>query len=193
MKIFGALYDWVLTWSAHRRAPWFLGGLSFAEATFFPIPPDVMLIPMSLAKREKAWFFAALCTVASVLGGVAGYLIGGWAFEWIQPWLSESPYWDKYLKATELFASWGFWFVLIAGFTPIPFKIITIAAGVSGMPLIPFVLGSTVGRGARFFLVSGLIIWGGDAMASQVRKHIEMIGWVTLLIVVVLIAYLVMR
>ena len=178
--VFQRLYDRVLSWSSHRRAPSILAGLSFAESSFFPIPPDVMLAPMCLARPRRAWWFAALCTASSVAGGVLGYLIGRLAFGLIEPWLMASSYADAFLAAVDSFERWGAIYILLAGFTPIPYKVFTISAGVVGMPLLPFILGSTAGRGARFFLVAGLIRAMGDKAAERLRVWVDLIGWVVL-------------
>ena len=182
-----------MKWARHRRAPWYLGGLSFAESSFFPIPPDVMLAPMSLAQPARAWWFALLTTLTSVAGGVLGYLIGMYAFELIEPWLRETRYWDKYLLAQAWFDRWGFWAVFLAGFSPIPYKVFTIAAGAIAMALGPFVLASLIGRGARFFLVAGLMAWGGERMEITLRRYVDRIGWATVALVVVLLIYLQLR
>jgi membrane protein YqaA with SNARE-associated domain len=179
------LYDQVLRWSAHQRAPAILCGLSFAESSFFPIPPDVMLAPMCLARPRKSWQFATLCTVSSILGGLLGYAIGRWAFMWIEPWLMSSAYADVFVSAVSSFERWGFLYILLAGFTPIPYKVFTISAGVVGMPMVPFVLGSAAGRGARFFLVAGLIRAMGDQAAARLRIWVDTAGWIALLIAVV--------
>jgi membrane protein YqaA with SNARE-associated domain len=178
--MFLRLYDWVIALSGHRRAPAYLAALSFTESSFFPIPPDVMLIPMCLAKVKKAWRYAALCTLASVAGGMAGYLIGKLAFGWIEPWLMGSHYAETFTSAVAAFETWGFWYILLAGFTPIPYKVFTISAGVVGMPFPAFIAGSFVGRGGRFFLVAALIRLGGESFASRMRKYIDLIGWITL-------------
>ena len=183
--LFQRLYDQVLAWAAHPKAPAILSGLSFAESSFFPIPPDVMLGPMCLARPGKAWNFAALCTVSSILGGLLGYAIGRWAFQWIEPWLMSSAYADVFLAAVQAFERWGWLYILLAGFTPIPYKVFTISAGVVGMPVLPFLLGSAVGRGARFFLVAGLIRSMGDRAAARLRVWVDTAGWLVLLIVVV--------
>lgn len=179
------LYDRVLALAAHRRAPAYLSVLSFIESSFFPLPPDVMLIPMCLTKPARGWRYAALSTLFSVLGGMAGYLIGTLAFGWIEPWLLESRYAGVFARTVAAFEKWGFWYILLAGFTPIPYKVFTISAGVVGMPLLAFVAGSTVGRGGRFFIVAGLIRLGGENLANRMRRHIDLIGWVTLAVVVV--------
>ena len=149
--MFKALYDKALQWAKHRHASKYLFALSFAESSFFPVPPDVMLAPMALAQPSKALRFALLTTIASVLGGVFGYLIGYFAFDTIAPWLQETRYWDKYLLARDWFDEWGFWAIFIAGFSPIPYKVFTIAAGALSMMFLPFVAASLVGRGLRFF------------------------------------------
>jgi membrane protein YqaA with SNARE-associated domain len=179
MALFTRLYDLCLRWSRHPAAPRYLVGLSFAESSFFPIPPDVMLMPMSLAQPQRAMYFAAITTAASVIGGIAGYAIGHFALDWIAPLVHEGGRWAAaYAKASQWFAQWGFWAVLIAGFSPIPYKVFTISAGALSMAFVPFVLASAVGRGARFFLVSGLLSWGGPAMEARVRQYVERVGWV---------------
>lgn len=185
--MFLRLYDRVIAWSAHRRAPAYLAVLSFTESSFFPIPPDVMLAPMCLAKPAKGWVYAALCTMFSILGGMAGYLIGKLAFGWIEPWLMASSYAGAFSHAVASFDRWGFWYILLAGFTPIPYKVFTISAGVVGMPFLAFVAGSAVGRGGRFFLVAGLIRLGGEDVADRLRKYIDLLGWILLALAIVVV------
>lgn len=189
MSLFGPLYQRVIGWAGHPHARWYLGGLSFAESTFFPVPPDVMLIPMTLARPERGLGYATLCTVASVVGGAFGYLIGMFAFDLIEPLLHRAGYWDTYVAAREYFEAWGFWFILVAGFSPIPYKIFTITAGVLGMPFMPFLLGSALGRGGRFFLVAGLITAGGVRMEQAIRRNVEVVGWLTVIAVLALVVY----
>ncbi len=191
MNLFSSMYEAALRWAAHPRAPWFLGGMSFAESSFFPIPPDVMLAPMALARRERAWRYALITTIASVLGGLFGYLIGMFFFEAVEPLLHEAGYWERFVTARQWFEEWGFWVVFLAGFSPIPYKVFTISAGTVGMALLPFLVASLIGRGARFFLVAGLIWWGGEKMESALRNHIDRIGWATIALAVIL--YLVLR
>lgn len=188
--MFVRLYDWVIELSGHKRAPAFLSALSFAESSVFPIPPDVMLAPMCLAKPAKSWRYAMLCTLFSVLGGMAGYLIGKLAFGWIEPWLMSSRYADTFINAVEAFDTWGFWYILLAGFTPIPYKIFTISAGVVGMPFLAFTTGSILGRGGRFFLVAALIRLGGEKLAGQLRKYVDIIGWLVIVLAVLVYAYI---
>ena len=175
----------MLEWSRHRHARRYLAGLSFAEATFFPIPPDVMLAPMVLARRDQAWSLALLTTATSVLGGLAGYLIGWLALDLVFPLIERVGYVDAYAHAVELFETWGIAFVIVAGFTPIPFKIITIAGGALLMPLPGFLVGSLIGRGARFFLVAGLIRAGGEKMADRLRDHVDLLGWMVVALAVI--------
>jgi membrane protein YqaA with SNARE-associated domain len=183
--VFQALYDRVLAWSRHRYAARYLAGLSFAEATFFPIPPDVMLAPMVLAQRSRAWSLALLTTLTSVAGGIAGYLIGWLGLELIYPLIERVGYEAYYLEAVEAFGEYGIWFVIVAGFTPIPFKIITIAGGALLMPLPGFVLGSLIGRGARFYLVAALIWAGGERMAERLRAWVDAIGWSVIALLII--------
>jgi membrane protein YqaA with SNARE-associated domain len=191
IRVFSSLYDRVLVWARHPRAHWYLGALSFAESSFFPIPPDVMLAPMVLARREKAWYFATLTTITSVVGGIAGFAIGMVAIEWVQPALERLGYMDEFHHAQEWFVEYGFWAILAAGFSPIPYKIFTIAAGAMSMMIVPFVAASAVGRGARFFLVAALIFWGGERFEQNLRRYVDLMGW--LLVGLCVIAYFVFR
>jgi membrane protein YqaA with SNARE-associated domain len=191
MKLFGPLYDRVLGWAAHPKARWYLGVLSFAESSFFPVPPDVMLAPMALARPVDAWRLAALTTITSVAGGVLGYFIGYFALELVEPWMVSAGHWDGYLQARDWFQTWGFWAVLAAGFSPIPYKLFTIAAGALAMFMPVFILASLVGRGGRFFLVAGLIRWGGAPMEAQLRRHVEFLGW--LFVGLLLLAWLLLQ
>jgi len=178
--MFRRLYIRVLDWSAHERAPVYLAVLSAAESSVFPIPPDVMLAPMCLAKPERSWFFAALCTGSSVLGGIIGYLLGLLAFSAVEPWLMESSYATVFEQTVNAFGVHGFWYILLAGFTPIPYKIFTISAGVVGMPPLPFLAGSVLGRGGRFFLVAALIRLGGEKLEQSLLRWVDLIGWLLL-------------
>lgn len=193
MRIFGGLYDRVLLWSAHPHARWYLGGLSFAESSFFPIPPDVMLAPMCLARPQQALGLATLTTVTSVAGGIAGYVIGYFALEAVEPLLKDLGYWDAYLTAKGWFADWGVLAVLIAGFSPIPYKVFTISAGAAAMSFPGFVIASLFGRGARFFLVAGLIALGGERFAVGLRRRIDMLGWLFVALCLVVAGIIVAR
>ena len=193
MRLFGPLYDRVLAWSRHPHAERYLGAMSFAESSFFPIPVDVMLAPMTLADRTKWIRFATIATVFSVLGGLGGYAIGWGMFEAIEPWLRESHYWDAYMTARSWFDDYGVWVVFVAGFSPIPYKVFTIAAGVAALNLPAFFIGSLIGRAARFFLVAGLVRAGGQKFEDTLSKHVERIGWATVVVTVVVIALFMMR
>jgi membrane protein YqaA with SNARE-associated domain len=182
VKIFSPLYQRAMAWSRHRHAPWYLGVMGFAESSFFPIPPDVMLGPMCMGNPSRAWRYALLTTLTSVAGGLFGYLIGAVAFDLIEPWLRSSHYWGSYQTAVEWFGKWGFWAVFVAGFSPIPYKVFTIAAGALSMSLLPFTLASLIGRGSRFFLVAGLMAWGGLRMETLLHKYIDRIGWATVIL-----------
>ena len=186
--MFRRLYDLVVRGAGHSRAPTWLGLLSFAESSFFPIPPDVMLAPMVLADRRRAWWFALIATVGSVLGGMLGYLIGALFLETLLPWLRELGYYEGYATARDWFADYGFWAVLLAGFSPIPYKVFTIAAGAVAMPFVPFALGSLIGRGARFFIVAGLVRWFGPVFEQRLLKYIDWIGWAIVAAVIIAVA-----
>lgn len=191
MKLFSRLYAMAMVWAAHRHAQWYLGGMSFAESSFFPIPPDVMLAPMVLARRERAWRYALITTLTSVAGGILGYLIGMLAFEMVEPILHDMGYWERFQTAVDWFEEYGFWVIFLAGFSPIPYKVFTISAGTIGMAFLPFVLASFIGRGARFFMVAGLIWWGGESMDRLLRKYVDWMGWIVVVLAVVL--YLVLH
>jgi len=171
-----ALYDWTMRLAAHRRAPWTLAAVSFAESSFFPIPPDVMLVPMVLANRQRAWYLALLCTLASALGGLFGYFIGYALFEAVaQPILAAYGYLQKFDEFQGLYNEWGAWIVFMAGFTPFPYKVITIASGLVQMNLPIFLAASVISRGARFFLVAGLLWKFGEPIRSFVEKNLGLL------------------
>ncbi|MFT6193682.1 MAG: membrane protein YqaA with SNARE-associated domain [Bermanella sp.] len=192
MKIFSALYERTLKWAEHKFAPRILAILSFTESVFFPIPPDVLLAPMVLAQRDKAWRFATITTIASVLGGMVGYGLGYLMFEpWIQPLITEFGYQARFDKAMLWFSEWGVWVVFIAGFSPIPYKLFTVSAGFLNMAFLPFLLASSIGRGMRFFLVAGVIRWGGSPMEQKIRQWVDVLGW--LIVSAIIIAYIATR
>ncbi|HEB99893.1 MAG TPA: DedA family protein [Thiotrichales bacterium] len=180
MKLFSRLMEKVLHWSEHPHATWYLGGLSFAESSFFPIPPDVMLIPMALRRPQCAWTFATITTVASVIGGIFGYFIGLFAFELVEPLIRQAGYGPKYQEVRAWFDTWGIWVVFLAGFSPIPYKLFTLTAGALAMSFLPFVLASLIGRGARFYLVAGLMRMGGARMEAVIHRYIDRLGWIVI-------------
>lgn len=189
MKLFGALYDRVIRWAGHPHAERYLAAMSFAESSFFPVPPDVLLAPMTIARPRRGWRYALVTTLASVVGGIAGYAIGWFALDLIEPLLRSAGYWDAYEEATRWFMEWGFAAILIAGFSPIPYKVFTIAAGALHMLLPVFIVASFIGRGSRFFIVAGLLIWGGEPMQRRLRQHIDLLGWLSVAAVVAIYLY----
>lgn len=180
MRIFGRLYDWMMAASRHRHANWYLGAISVAESSFFPVPPDVMLAPMTLARPREWAFLAALTTLASVAGGILGYLIGHYLLDAALPLIEQWGYRPAYETAVGWFERYGFWAVFAAGFTPIPYKVFTISAGAAQMGLLPFLLGSVVGRGGRFFLIAGLVRVLGPRFEAQLSKSVDTISWALL-------------
>lgn len=178
MKALVYLYDKTLEWAKHKHAPRILAGVCVAESTCFPVPPDVMLAPMVISRPDKAYWYAFLATLFSVLGGILGYFLGRYAFQpFITPMFEFFGYAETYTKALEWFKVWGLWAVLFAGFTPIPYKLFTIGAGVLQFPLGLFVLGSIIGRAARFFLVCALLKIGGEKTETIIRKIVDRVGW----------------
>lgn len=172
------LYNWTLELSERKHATWALFGISFAESSFFPVPPDVLLAPLCLGNRKKAMWFATVCTLGSVLGGILGYAIGFFLWESIQtqmyayvPGFSE----EKFLDAKGLYDTYGVWILFAAAFTIIPFKAFTIAAGVFSQALLPFILVSTIGRGLRFYLVAGLFWWIGPKAERFIDKYFNLL------------------
>lgn len=176
--MFEKLYNTVLRWAAHKYATYYLALLSFMEASFFPVPPDVMLAPMALANRSKAWRYALVTTLASIAGAILGYVIGMFLYEEIAKPIVHLYHLESKLDYVKtLFANYGIWIIFLAGFSPIPYKLFTITAGLVSMTFVPFLIASFIGRGARFFLVAGLVYAGGERMADALQRRIEIIGW----------------
>jgi len=190
MKVFQHLYNFTLRLAGHAKASYYLFALSVAESSFFPIPPDVMLAPMCLAKVTKVWRFALITTIGSVLGGIIGYLIGKFSYDFIEPALVDFGYMSAYLNAVNWFNDWGFWAIILAGFSPIPYKVFTIAAGALSMNFIPFVLGSIIGRGARFYLIALLVKLFGKSIDSVLKKYMDRIGWMFIFLIIIALIYL---
>lgn len=188
--MFETLYRKTIEFSRKDSAPWILSLLSFLESFILPFPPpDLMLAPMSLAAPHKALYFATLTLIASVIGGITGYLIGAFLFDYIQPFIIDWGYRAAYETATLWFDQWGFWAVLMAGFSPVPYKIFTISAGVLGLAFIPFVLASIIGRGSRFYLVAWCLARYGPTIEPKLIQYIEKIGWGVVTLLVLLILY----
>ena len=176
--MFASIYQGVMRFSRRREAPYYLSLLSFVESFILPFPPpDVMLAPMSLARPSRAMRFAALTLLFSVLGGLVGYMIGAFLFDFAEPYIIDWGYQARFEKVITWFEHWGFWAVLVAGFSPVPYKIFTIAAGALNLALIPFVLASILGRGARFFLLAWCLSRYGPAIEPRLVRYIEYIGW----------------
>lgn len=170
------LYDWMMRAAGDERAPKALAAVSFAESSFFPIPPDVMLVPMVLANREKAWWYATVATVASVIGGLFGYAIGYFLFDIIgQPILRFYGKADSFQTFVDLFNTWGVEILIVKGMTPIPYKVLTIAAGVAKMNLGWFVAASIVARAMRFYLVVGLLYFFGEPIRDFIEKRLVLV------------------
>ncbi|MGP1354787.1 MAG: YqaA family protein [Parasphingopyxis sp.] len=166
------LYHWTLEKAGHRQAERWLGGVSFVESSFFPIPPDVMLLPMCLARPDRAFRYATICTITSVLGAVLGYAIGYFLFETVgQPIIEFYGYTGDFESFATSFNEQGWIIVLLAGFTPLPFKVITIAAGATGLPLHILIPAAIIARGARFFLVAALLWKFGEPMKAFIEKY----------------------
>ena len=180
--MFLKLYKLVLTWAKHPKANRYLGAVSFAESSFFPIPPDVLLAPMCLSSPHKAYSLALLTTITSVLGGVLGYLLGWGAFEWVHGYIIAWGYEAAYHKVSVFFEHYGIWTILVAAtITPIPYKLFTIGAGVMQMPLLSFIIASFLGRASRFYLVAYLA--KHQAIDRFMHRYIDRLGWGLLLIV----------
>jgi membrane protein YqaA with SNARE-associated domain len=179
------LYDKTLALAAGRHAPAALAGVSFAESSIFPIPPDALLIPMVIARRSKWLWFALICTVASVVGGAFGYLIGAAAFDTIaQPILAFYGYAHKFEDFAARYNDYGAWIVFIAGLTPFPYKVITIASGATGLDFAVFMLASVLSRGIRFFAVSGLLYLFGPPIKTFIEKRLGLVFTVAVVLLV---------
>ena len=179
------LYDWVINLAGSRHAPTALAVVSFAESSFFPIPPDVMLVPMILANRQKAFTIALVCTVCSVLGGLLGYAIGFYFFETIGAWVVKTYGLQAGLeKFRDEFTRYGTWVILIKGLTPIPYKLVTIASGAAHFDLFTFVWASIVTRGVRFFLVAALLWKYGEPIRTFIEERFSLVTWAFLIALV---------
>ena len=179
-----ALYDRTLAIAGHRHAMRGLAAVSFVESSVFPIPPDILIIPMVLAERAKAWRIAFVCTLASVLGGLLGYAIGYYLYDTVgEAVLRFYGYTDKFEAFRQFYEDWGFWFVMAAGFTPFPYKVITITSGVLALNPVTFLIASVVSRGARFYVVSGLLWYFGQPIKAFIEKRL---GWLMVLFFILL-------
>jgi len=178
-------YHWTLAWADHPQAQWALFFIALIEASVFPIPPDILLLALALGRPDLALRFASICTAGSTVGAAIGYAIGFFLFASVaEPLLQAYGMMTQFHEVESWFSDWGLWLVLIAGFSPIPFKVITIAAGAFGLPFIGFILTALLSRAARFFLEGALLRWGGDRLRAWVERYFE---WATLGIAVLVI------
>ncbi len=171
------LYEWILALAARPSAPYALGAVSFAESSFFPVPPDVMLVPMVVTRPEKAWTYALIATLTSVAGGIAGYAIGALLYDSLGAWLFHLYGLDKGAdQFREAYAHYGHWVILLKGLTPIPYKLVTITSGFAGYYLFWFVVLSLVTRGARFFILAGLVRRYGVGIRTVLDRHLNAVA-----------------
>ncbi|MDK2767131.1 MAG: DedA family protein [Sphingomonas sp.] len=183
--MFRALYDWTLKLAAHRHSDRYLAAVSFAESSFFPIPPDVMLIPMMLAQRQRAYWIATICTVASVLGGIAGYAIGYFLFDTIGQWIIDLYHLGSKVESVRaLYDEWGAVVTLTAGITPLPFKLITIANGFFHYNFPLFVILAVIGRGFRFYLLAFLVHRWGEPVQAFIEERLTLLGWLAMVLLI---------
>lgn len=183
-------YDWCIAAADKPYALWILGAVAFAESSFFPVPPDVMLLPMSLARPRRAWLFATLCTVASVAGGVLGYAIGALLYDSLGQWLIQLyGLGDKVEAFRASYAQWGAWIIIGKGLTPIPYKLVTITSGFAGYDLWLFILCSIIARGGRFFIVAVLLNRYGDVIRHEIEKRLGL--WVAIGAAVIVLGFVV--
>ena len=171
------LYEWILALAAKPSAPWALGAVAFAESSFFPVPPDAMLVPMAVSRPDRVWLYATIATVASVLGGLLGYAIGALLFDSVGLWLFNlSGLADKAETFQASYATYGHWVILLKGLTPIPYKLVTITSGFAHYSLFWFVLLSVVTRGARFFLLAWLLGRYGIGIRAVLDRHLNVVA-----------------
>ena len=190
MRPFHTLYNKILDWSSSRFAIFWLSLISFLESSILPYPiQDLLLASMSLKNRSKAYYFATICTISSVLGAIAGYFIGVYAINFIMPMLDKLNYLPELNSAEQLFNNYGVLIILIAGFSPIPYKLFTISAGMMSMPLLPFVAFSIIARGARYFLISLLVRKFGKKTDAWLNKYIDRLGYLLIIVVALGIWY----
>ena len=182
--MFRKMYEWVMRLAASRHAPASLAAISFAESSFFPIPPDVMLAPMVLARRDKAFLYAGICTIASVFGGLLGYAIGVWLEPLGQTILKVFGHPEGQAEFQKWFDQWGLWVILIKGATPIPYKLVTITAGLARFDLFTFVWASILTRGVRFFAVAAILKYAGPAMLKEFERRLNLYSVLLLILLV---------
>ncbi len=197
MKVFAPLYERALRWARHRNAPALLGVLSFVEAVFFPVMPEVMLAPMALSRPQRAFRYATISLACSLAGALVGYALGHYAYELVKPWFARlgwAAHVDEqvaYLRHIAIESPWkAFWILVVAGFAPIPLKFFTWASGIVGVPLLPFMASMFIGRGKRVYLLAGAIKLGGARAEAALHRWIEPVGWVALALLAAAVAWL---
>ncbi|MBN9014292.1 MAG: DedA family protein [Rhizobiales bacterium] len=184
------LYDWFIAAADKPSALWIMGVVSFAESSFFPIPPDVMLVPMSLARPQRAWLYAVVCTLTSVAGGMLGYAIGAGLYDSVGLWLMHLyGLTDKVEAFRESYAEWGAWIIIGKGLTPIPYKLVTITSGFAGYNVWLFILCSLIARGGRFFIVAVLLNRYGDVIRAEIERRLGF--WVGVGAVVLVLGFVI--
>jgi membrane protein YqaA with SNARE-associated domain len=181
------LYDWMLAWAHRPSGPIALGVISFAESSFFPIPPDPLLIALSLGRPRRALYFAAICTLGSILGGMLGYWIGRTLWATVSGFFFASvpgvtP--ENFALVQNLYQQYDFWAVFLAGFTPLPYKVFTLASGVFEISFPIFVIASTISRGARFFILAGLVFYFGPQIQGFIDRHFNRLAWLFAILLV---------
>lgn len=183
------LYDWTLHAARHKHADWYLSAVSFADSSFFPFPPDIVLAPMVLARPWRWFWLASLTVITSVVGGLLGYWIGATLIGFALPMIEELGYQEAYAETVRLVQQYGFWALVIKGLTPVPYKLFTIAAGATSMNMLEFVGASIISRSIRFYAVAGLVRAAGPRMEPVILKYIDWFGWGVLALLVLLIVW----
>ena len=197
MKVFAPLYERALRWARHRNAPALLGVLSFVEAVFFPVMPEVMLAPMALSRPQRAFRYATISLACSLAGALVGYALGHYAYELVKPmfarlgWAGHIEEQVAYLRDIAIESPWkAFWILVLAGFAPIPLKFFTWASGIVGVPLLPFMASMFIGRGKRVYLLAAAIKLGGARAEAALHRWIEPVGWIALSLLLAAVAWL---
>lgn len=180
------LYDWTLTWAERPGGSWALFWLAFVESSFFPIPPDVLLLALATGKPKHSWRFAAICTIGSVLGGIAGWGIGKFAWGMMEKYFIPHVFsQEKFAEIGQLFVDTSFWTITTAALTPIPYKVFTIAAGVFEASLLVLIIASILGRGLRFFTIGGIMYWLGAPARKLIEKYFDRFAWIGLILILI--------
>ena len=187
--LLGSIYRKTIAWSGHRRAPAMLAAVGYTEAIFFPVMPDLLLVPMTLARPHRWFYLASLCTAASVAGGITAWALGYYSYELLEPLIIQLiPHWPENLERIQHWlVRWGPWVIMIAGFSPVPYKAFTIAAGLLSMSLPVFIVASLLGRGARFFLVAAVMRYIGPRAMPLIKRNVALLGWLSVVVFLLLL------